>query len=607
MRLSHLKIQNFQILTHLDLELDQPITLFAADMEQGKSSLAEAVRLALTGETTRVDAKKDYPELVRDGAKKASGAIQWQINPNREYPLGMECVADFALPGGELDGQPVGRVAEILPYLLDPARLAGLDPNTRRDLLFTLIAGRPDADAIARLLVERDYDATKASEVAPAIVGSYDAGRAYAIERAKAARAEWKGITGETYGSKKAADWQAPRPDWSAERIAQLEQELELAETAVSQGADSVGQLRARHQQALDQAAKRRRLHAAAADHPRLAGQLSDVESQLHHHREAHANLIARRTAGRHAPVLAWFAKEVLAGDIHGIALTGDDFAATQAILDDYLANGLPLYNPAEANPATLVTDEHIAASSRVIAASEALLAETERAESEARTARDQLAALPDDADNVENDLFAAEADMASAVAHRNTLAAQLASERGAQLASEQAAAITERATQAHIDVNEWTAIADALAPDGIPGEQASQLLKPYNDRLRQTAALTGWDQISIDNHACIRIGSRRYGMCSESARWRADAALAEAIAHVSGLRCFLLDRVDVLSPAGRIVLVKWLASLAQDQQIDSVLLFGTFKEPPHIPLAGFAIHWLEQGALAKPAHPGTA
>ncbi|MGC0155868.1 hypothetical protein ACPRNU_25730, partial [Chromobacterium vaccinii] len=46
----------------------------------------------------------------------------------------------------------------------------------------------------------------------------------------------------------------------------------------------------------------------------------------------------------------------------------------------------------------------------------------------------------------------------------------------------------TRQAAQHHADVQAWTLIADAMAPDGIPGEILADALRPVNDRLFELA-----------------------------------------------------------------------------------------------------------------------
>ncbi|KAG1308469.1 hypothetical protein G6F62_015027 [Rhizopus arrhizus] len=69
MRINRITTENFQGARAVDLDLRTPATLIAGLNGAGKSSIAEAVRLALLGTPERVGLKKEYGALVSDGAK----------------------------------------------------------------------------------------------------------------------------------------------------------------------------------------------------------------------------------------------------------------------------------------------------------------------------------------------------------------------------------------------------------------------------------------------------------------------------------------------------------------------------------------------------------
>jgi hypothetical protein len=155
-----------------------------------------------------------------------------------------------------------------------------------------------------------------------------------------------------------------------------------------------------------------------------------------------------------------------------------------------------------------------------------------------------------------------------------------------------------DRAHALHERVQEWRKCYSVLAPDGIPAEILADALKPVNDRLRSTSMQTGWPQVSIDPAMEIMADGRRYSLLSESARWRADAAVADAIAHLSGLKLMLLDRIDVLDISNRHSLMKWVHSIMGDY--DSILLFGTLKALPKGLPPGMVAHWIENGEIRE-------
>ena len=56
---------------------------------------------------------------------------------------------------------------------------------------------------------------------------------------------------------------------------------------------------------------------------------------------------------------------------------------------------------------------------------------------------------------------------------------------------------------------------------------------------------------------------------------------IAEVVSFISGVRLLVLDRFDVLDMLGRCDLLAWLDVLADNNEIDTALIFGTLKAKP--------------------------
>jgi hypothetical protein len=170
-----------------------------------------------------------------------------------------------------------------------------------------------------------------------------------------------------------------------------------------------------------------------------------------------------------------------------------------------------------------------------------------------------------------------------------------------AHLLSSAAARKTRLAADLHRDIQQWEAIAAALAPDSIPGEMLAEALEPINDRLAMTAKLAGWKVPRIDGDMDITASGRSYSLLSESEKWRADCLMAEAVSHVSGIRLLVLDRFDVLDSPGRNDLIFWLADMADAKAFDTAIVLGTMrrdqleKARPGLP-DNFGVFWIEEG-----------
>jgi hypothetical protein len=116
-----------------------------------------------------------------------------------------------------------------------------------------------------------------------------------------------------------------------------------------------------------------------------------------------------------------------------------------------------------------------------------------------------------------------------------------------------------------------------------------------------QAAVDADWLRVGINGDMTISAdGDRPYALLSESEQWRADAMLAEAISHCSGLRLLVLDRFDVLDGKGRADLLAWLDVLATEGELETALLFGTLKHlPDGLPDTASA-EWIEAGMVGQ-------
>ena len=171
---------------------------------------------------------------------------------------------------------------------------------------------------------------------------------------------------------------------------------------------------------------------------------------------------------------------------------------------------------------------------------------------------------------------------------------------RVADAAAKLADTCTVKATSAHKAVTAWLQIADALSPEGIPGEMLAAALEPINDRLQRSATDAEWLRAEVGADMSVTGDSRPYALLSESEKWRVDAMLAEAVSYLSKLGLVVLDRFDCLDLQGRTDLLAWLELLADEGEIQSALIFGTLKAlPTGLPECVEAC-WIEGGVVSN-------
>ena len=150
--------------------------------------------------------------------------------------------------------------------------------------------------------------------------------------------------------------------------------------------------------------------------------------------------------------------------------------------------------------------------------------------------------------------------------------------------ASKRALEATERAKDFHEKVKGWTALAEALAPSGIPGELLEKALSEFNGTLAAVASGVRWSPVTINGIMEIRRGGVPYMLLSKSARWRCNVMIAAALAEHSGLRFMIVDEFDILEISARGPMLKWSYEQIKSGRLDTLILLGTLREIPQLP-----------------------
>jgi hypothetical protein len=588
MKILGLNIENFLGVRAVDISLRKRVNLFAGHNGAGKSSVQEAVRLALVGEPVRVELKKEFGALVTEGAQH--GFVDVSLEDGH---------AAITLPQGKRTEGLTAPAA--LPFVLDAQRFARLSVNERRAFLFGLMGLKTDGAAVKQRLLKRGCDAGKVDRVAPLLRAGFEAASKEAKGKATEAKGAWRAVTGETYGSEKAKTWRAEAPAVDAEVSRRLATELQHCDVAIEQWQQQVGKSQGEQQRRAGLRAKLPALQEHASKIARISAKLGGDQQQL---AEWEADL--KKTAEQ-----AGAAPRV--GLVHRLAraifeampkwpgidqMRGAAWDEVRAALAAYEAEHGPLNakggdEKARARLPNIQRSRDIYANSvandqRDLEAARAALAEAQAIEQELATEFDAAG------------LEEAQAQATKLKAQRAELVRQIDAQKALKQQADGAERKTKEAAAHAADVAAWDAIGDALAPGGIPSEILAEALDPINERLAQSALDAEWPRVGVEADISITCGGRPYALLSESEQWRADAMLAEAIAHLSGLKLLVLDRFDVLDLKGREDLLAWLDILASGGEIDTALIFGTLKALPSQLPETIDAHWIERGVLGQ-------
>lgn len=596
MKLTHISIQNVAGVSSAQVATAAPITIVAGRNGHGKSSLAQAVRMALTGDTTArgITLKKELGSLVHDGAKAGEVLLTCAAGLPELYAM---------VPSGKTTPLTEYTPHQAMPFVTNPELFAQLAPTARRGFLFDLMGLSASGPAVVERLLAKGCDRAKIDRVLPMLRSGFDAASKEAKSQATQAKGAWRAVTGETYGAVKASEWKATMPSAAvAEGEPADAARMKACEAALESWQQQVGKLQAEQQ-------RRAELSGRLASLDEQAGRIARIERKLATDKQELATQTAR------LDTLAASATGVRVGLVHDLAKGLNDclgmlipigdmspagrdaMAAAEDALDRYTMEHGSVRGDAgdpAAAAALPALRQSVEMLRRAICNDNRDLATAERAKTEAEAIRAELA------QPAGTGLAEARAQVERLKAERAAIQKAIDAAAAVKRAAAESKEKTTKAAQHHADVIAWDAIGDALAPDGIPGEMLAEALDPINERLARSALDAEWPRVGIESDMSISVGdgARPYALCSESEKWRADAMLAEAISHLSGLKLLVLDRFDVLDLPGRSDLIAWLDILAADGEIDTALLCGTLKAPPTGLPDTVAAHWIERGRL---------
>lgn len=576
MHIESIYVENFQGLRSANLDLTTaPITMVCGLNGAGKSSLKEAIGLAL-GEAARIALKKDYAQLITEGEKKG------------QIIIGHDGVASsITLPKGTLERNDI-EGQDYLPYVLNPEAFARLDDKARRSLLFALTKSSGKPQVVVEKLAARGCDAAKVEKIKPLLLRGFSAAMDEAKTYTSESRGAWKAIAGENYGSDKAEGWIVtidPLPEGTPEvtqdDLAQAQAELTAAAAEIEKGNQHLGGLNAKRQATASAAKRKIELAEAFALLPRAQAKLDTTETELKKWDEAIAKGFEKVEAydgeascecpGCHVKLkVAGKSVELFTGktaDSKKLAEAQSELSKAReakALMDRTKTNDLAAVQKAEQAGRDLEALNATAGED----VTDAMVERVEKALLVQRNTRDSAKAKVE--------MMAERLDLIAGAHKRGTEAAKH-----------------------HQDVKDWTLIATALAPDGIPGEILAGALEPINTSLATLSATAGWPKVAISTDMAITANGRLYALLSESERWRCDALIALAIALASGLNLVLMDRFDVLLPSVRAQLLGLLRSLTKAGELQAIIC-GSLKEKPTKLPDDFQVVWIENGTAGS-------
>lgn len=589
MKITAIQADNLLGIKSVNVKLDTVVTLFAGRNGSGKSSIQEAVRMAICQDQVRdVTTKKEFGKLVHGDAKAGGAHIAVDNDPDKGFA--------FNMPKGDFTGP---EISEPMRVALHGQRFARMTEDQRRTFLFGLTKLKPNAETVkARMLAPKwACEEAKVDAVLPLLRTGFPSVCEHAKSKATEAKGAWRQLTGETYGAVKAPAWEAPLPDLPAGDVAALVDQVAGLDRNIATLNESLGAIKNAARAAQDAASRRANLAEAAGKIDNLRDLIERNKADIAEY-EPGVVALRERAAGTGKLTMADELAHFLAS--LPIPTLGKEWEeSANVILRRYEAAG------GDYGVAAGKVDHEAKAAlperEKGLALLKSRAANLQRDLDSATQAKGQFDALAPDAGAVDAsaEITEVEGMLATARAERTKAENQRLDIVTATAAREAAAGKTKQALAHHNDVMAWTKVADALAPDGIPAEMLLDALQPVNAALEQAAIDTDWRQVVIAPDMSITAAGRPYQLLSESEQWRTDAMIAEVVAELSGLRILMLDRFDVLDMPGRAQCLEWLDSLAFNDVMDTVLLFGTLKALPDNLADTISAYWVEDGMIA--------
>jgi hypothetical protein len=599
MKFTNLKISNIFGARHIEMPLEAPITLFCGSNGACKSSILEGIRMAFSGDTTRVILKRDYPLIVTEGAK--AGGVRVTTD---------EGFASIAMPKGlHVLGEGLEKgLPSALPYVLNAQQFAGMKEDDRRTFLFGLTNSQITPESLKRMLKDAECDDARVTQVLPllkSIIG-FPAAEKFAAGKATEAKGQWRGITGETWGSKKGEVWEAEKTAFDADALEYWEAEVSIRRADLNKGTEALGSAKTLRTQFENDRSRREVLANRSARILELTTIVDNETQSLSALEEKVKELESMAGEALKVGIEHDFARAVE----FAIDALGDEVRASITATVKELKVPFDAYVEKHGLPSNSGDDDarkQLPEARAKVNAKKNSLQNNSRALRECETAKAQLDEMGSPDPVSAEEIAKGEAIVADLQSYLDEATTELNKIVTVRDATDGAEKKTADAKAAHNDVMAWDKLATQLGADGIPAQILANALKPINTELRKSSLDTGWRQASINADMSITAEGRIYSLLCESEKWRVDAMIAEAISSISGLGVLMLDRVDVLEPKARPELIRWLHGRAIAGKINSAILCATLKERPKGLPPTIQPVWLEEGEVVEVEQPAQA
>jgi len=502
-------VENFRGIAAASIEC-APVALVAGLNAAGKSSLAQAIAAALTGEVL------PFEGLGRGGA---SALVRVGTSAGRAQLTGPDGVTRVVWPEGRMtsDGKPPGATMFAAGLL----SLTELALRERARVLAELLHADPDRDDLAAALAVAQFDPAAVDPIWQLIEDhGWDTAHLKRRDRGAELKGQWRQVTGATYGSRVGAAW---RSDLDAG-----DKELTEAQAAV---------LRARQDQqnaiaaAAVSADEKRRLEEEAAELDARQGVFGRAEARVGELTRAYDAAVAERQ--KLPPAGAQ--QRSMACPYCGEPIIINQVSLVETRIEKATA-------PTGGDPGALK------ARREAIASADGAVAHANDELMQARAMVTRARALVEQAEQAQQRLDAWPTAVEAGTDER--AAAQRVAQTEAHLALLKQ---KHDADDIHRRIETNERVIELLAPDGLRAKKLARVIEAFVEtQLRPLSEAAGWQAIGIDTDTHITYGGRPYPLLSSSEQYRVRSTLQLAMASIDGSAMVVLDGADILDAPSR-------------------------------------------------------
>lgn len=530
-----LDVQNFRGVKKASIAIDE-LTLLAGPVGAGKTSLLDGLRSCLTGSATPLITKPSADQkskLVHNGA--TGGTLRYGDDRG---------TIEIDIPSGDVRLRGAGTHASSA-IACGLTSIPDMTPKARAETLTKLLRTEPSMEELEAALSEAEVPEAIAKEISSTVLKrGFDAAYEDAKQSGAKAKGAWEQVTGQRYGSTKAASWLPEGWDHSlstqveSDLRARVEQTKDALDAAIKAGGASE--------------AEKGRLSERAVKLPGAKEEADRLDKECRRLSD-----LSRKAAKDLAAI-----PEIPNIGGHPCPHCGEIISGT--------------------GPYQAVSPEHDPD-------------RTAQRQAERNRAKEALDRLDADAKTAARAATAAEMEVRSLEADKKRLDDILRSGQDGHSAGDEACARNnhneachhlevwvrwKHATEAHQKVCAFVSACKVLAPDGLRKTKLAETLNRFNGHLDALCEVADIETVEIDGDLAITMGGRPYASLSTGEQYLARIVLQMEASSLDGSSVIV---VDIDRPLDRWAL-EGIINLLHQRAKALVLVAVTLTEPREAP-----------------------